>query len=194
MALPRRATGLSASPADGVGVVREGCHHLDASDGAILADGKGLLQRLATLCLEGGDLEGALRYLKESRAILAGAPDTPEVRREALAEIEVYIEGEATVAIASVSGAGAAEAAAAVPQAAVTEPPVAEAAEAAEAEAAEAEAAEAEAPVTQTAETAAAVAAPAVATATLAVASLVARRNRHGHREACGQGERETES
>jgi hypothetical protein len=37
--------------------------------------------------------------LTEARAILAGAPDTPEMRREAqaLAEIEAYIEsGEST--------------------------------------------------------------------------------------------------
>jgi hypothetical protein len=51
-------------------------------------------KKAATLCLESGDLEGALRYLKEARAILAAAPDTPEVRREAqaLAEVEAYIE------------------------------------------------------------------------------------------------------
>jgi hypothetical protein len=51
-------------------------------------------KKAATLCLERGDLEGALRSLKEARAILAGAPDTPEMRREAqaLAEVEAYIE------------------------------------------------------------------------------------------------------
>jgi Ca-activated chloride channel family protein len=51
-------------------------------------------KKAATLCLEGGDREGALRCLAEARTILAGAPDTPEMRREAqaLAEIEAYIE------------------------------------------------------------------------------------------------------
>jgi len=51
-------------------------------------------KKAATLCLERGDFEGALRCLKEARSILAGAPDTPEMRREAqaLAEIEAYIE------------------------------------------------------------------------------------------------------
>jgi Ca-activated chloride channel family protein len=51
-------------------------------------------KKAATLCLESGDFEGALRCLKEARAILASAPDTPEMRREAqaLAEIEAYIE------------------------------------------------------------------------------------------------------
>jgi hypothetical protein len=51
-------------------------------------------KKAATLCLERGDFEGALRSLKEGRSILAGAPDTPEMRREAqaLAEIEAYIE------------------------------------------------------------------------------------------------------
>jgi Ca-activated chloride channel family protein len=47
-------------------------------------------KKAATRCLERGDREGALRCLAEARAILAGAPDTPEMRREAqaLAEIE----------------------------------------------------------------------------------------------------------
>jgi len=51
-------------------------------------------KKAATLCLEQGNLEGAVRCLKEARAILASAPDTPEMRREAqaLAEIEAYIE------------------------------------------------------------------------------------------------------
>jgi hypothetical protein len=51
-------------------------------------------KKAATLCLERGDLEGALRCLKEARSILAGAPDTAEMRREAqaLAEIEASIE------------------------------------------------------------------------------------------------------
>jgi Ca-activated chloride channel family protein len=51
-------------------------------------------KKAATLCLERGDFEGALCCLKEARTILAGAPDTAEMRREAqaLAEIEAYIE------------------------------------------------------------------------------------------------------
>jgi Ca-activated chloride channel family protein len=47
-------------------------------------------KKAATLCRERGDREGVLRSLTEARAILADAPDTPEVRHEAqaLAEIE----------------------------------------------------------------------------------------------------------
>jgi Ca-activated chloride channel homolog len=48
----------------------------------------------ATRCVEQGDLEAAKRWLKEAKRILAGAPDTPEMHREAeaLAKIEAYIE------------------------------------------------------------------------------------------------------
>jgi Ca-activated chloride channel family protein len=51
-------------------------------------------KKAATRCLERGDREGALRCLTEARAILAGAPDTPEMRREAqaLTEVEAYVE------------------------------------------------------------------------------------------------------
>jgi Ca-activated chloride channel family protein len=46
-------------------------------------------KKVATLCLERADREGAVRCLKEARALLAGAPDTPEMRREALALAQV---------------------------------------------------------------------------------------------------------
>ncbi len=50
-------------------------------------------KKQATLCLERGDREGAVRWLKEARQILASAPDTPETRREAqaLAQIEEHL-------------------------------------------------------------------------------------------------------
>ncbi len=50
-------------------------------------------KKTATLCLERGDREGAVRCLGEARAILAGAPDTAEMRREAhaLALVEEHL-------------------------------------------------------------------------------------------------------
>jgi Ca-activated chloride channel homolog len=48
----------------------------------------------ATRCLEHGDQEAAKRWLNEARQVLAGAPRTPEMEREAeaLAQIEAYME------------------------------------------------------------------------------------------------------
>ncbi len=48
----------------------------------------------ATRCLEQGDLEAAKRWLNEAKQILAGAPNTLEVQREAdaFAQIEAYME------------------------------------------------------------------------------------------------------
>ncbi len=48
----------------------------------------------ATRCLEQGDLEAAKRWLTEAKQILAGAPNTLEVQREAdaFAQIEAYME------------------------------------------------------------------------------------------------------
>ena len=46
-------------------------------------------KKQATLCMERGDREGAVRWLKEARQVLAGAPDTPEMRREALALAQI---------------------------------------------------------------------------------------------------------
>lgn len=48
----------------------------------------------ATRCLEQGDMEAAKRWLNEAKQILAGAPNTLEVQREAdaFAQIEAYME------------------------------------------------------------------------------------------------------
>jgi len=47
----------------------------------------------ATLCLDRGDREGAVRSLTAAKQILAGAPATPEVQKEieAVAQIEAYL-------------------------------------------------------------------------------------------------------
>ena len=56
-------------------------------------------KKQATRCLEREDRDGAVRALQEAKGILASAPDTPEMRREAhaLAEIEGYLTGGAWV-------------------------------------------------------------------------------------------------
>jgi hypothetical protein len=47
----------------------------------------------ATLCLDRGDRDGAVRWLAEARQVLASAPPTPEMRQEeqALAQIEEHL-------------------------------------------------------------------------------------------------------
>jgi Ca-activated chloride channel family protein len=51
----------------------------------------------ATRCLERGDWDGARRWLQEAKQLLAAAPSTPEMQREAeaLAEIEAHLESGA---------------------------------------------------------------------------------------------------
>lgn len=51
----------------------------------------------ATRCLERGDREGAVRWIKEAKRILADAPTTPEISREAqaLALVEEHLESGA---------------------------------------------------------------------------------------------------
>src|SRR5262249_38945987 len=54
-------------------------------------------KKQATSCLEREDRDGAVRALQEAKQLLASAPDTPEMRREAqaLAEIEDYLSSGA---------------------------------------------------------------------------------------------------
>jgi hypothetical protein len=50
-------------------------------------------KKQATLSLQNGDRDGAVRALEQARQILASAPDTAEMRREAqaLAQIEEHL-------------------------------------------------------------------------------------------------------
>jgi Ca-activated chloride channel family protein len=56
-------------------------------------------KKQATLCLEQGDRDEAVRALQEARQVLVSAPDAPEMRREAqaLAEIEEHLASGAWV-------------------------------------------------------------------------------------------------
>jgi Ca-activated chloride channel family protein len=56
-------------------------------------------KKQATLCLEREDRDGAVRALQEAKQLLAAAPDTSEMRREAqaLVEIEEYLTSGAWV-------------------------------------------------------------------------------------------------
>jgi Ca-activated chloride channel family protein len=56
-------------------------------------------KKQATLCFERGDRDGAVRALQEARQVLASAPDTPEMQREAqaLADIEEHLASGAWV-------------------------------------------------------------------------------------------------